>query len=182
MWQNSLGFGGLLGIGLLFASLVAYMTSVSEMASQVANAQSQVELASRKPVYIVNSDKAPIPQMPTLQTVKTLYQGFPMEVSLPRQLTRISELAKQRGLVLSTGDYRLKKLKKTTKKSDARLVQYEILFPVKGSYLAIRAWMKALLEQFPTLAFKSLEFRRENTLSPEVEAHLEMVLYVREGD
>lgn len=179
---KQLGFWGLLGLTLLIASLVIDMTYVSELRSQVMSAQSQLKLLEQKPVQIEPIQKPPTLQEPTTTSVKTIYEAFPQEASLPRLLARINQSAKQRGLVLSMGDYRLKKSKKSAKNSDAKLVQYEIIFPIKGNYLAIRAWMKDLLMQLPTLAFESLEFRRENTLSLELEARLSMVLFVKEGE
>jgi Tfp pilus assembly protein PilO len=177
-----LGFWGTFGLILLIASQAITMTKLSELRSQVKSSQSQLALVSQKPVQIETIQKKPTALQPTIKSVKTIYEGFPQETSLPRLLTRISQSAKQRGLMLTVGDYRLKKFKKSAKNSDAKLVQYEIIFPVKGNYLAIRAWMKDLLSQFPTLAFETIEFRRDNTLSLETEARLEMVLFVKEGD
>lgn len=181
---KKLGVWGLLGVGLLCASLLMYGTAISTLDEETAAMQTAL---TQKPLKLSQTDtaalsvKPPATALPTAQTLQQLYQAFPFESSLPRLLAQLNRMASQQHLVLNSGDYRLKKVKQTRKTSDAQLVQYEIVFPIKGRYLAIRLFVAEALARLPTLAIDTLQISRENTLSPEVEARLVLVLFVKEA-
>ena len=179
-----LGAWGLLGVGLLCASLLMCGTAISTLDEETAAMQTAL---TQKPLKLSQIDTTALPAtppataLPTAQTLQQLYQAFPFESSLPRLLAQLNQMASQQHLVLNSGDYRLKKVKQTRKTSDAQLVQYEIVFPIKGRYLAIRLFVAEALARLPTLAIDTLQISRENTLSPEVEARLVLVLFVKEA-
>lgn len=179
-----LGVWGLLGVGLFCASLLMYGTAIRTLDEETAAMQTTL---TQKPLKLGQTDAAALPvtspdmALPTAQTLQQLYQAFPFESSLPRLLAQLNQMASQQHLVLNSGDYRLKKVKQTRKNSDAQLVQYEIVFPIKGRYLAIRLFVAEALARLPTLAIDTLQISRENTLSPEVEARLVLVLFVKEA-
>ncbi len=183
-----LGVWGLLGVALFCASLLMYGTVINSldeetMAMQTALTQKPLKLGltDTAALQVTSPVMSPDMALPTAQTLQQLYQTFPFESSLPRLLAQLNQMASQQHLVLNSGDYRLKKVKQTSKTSDAQLVQYEIVFPIKGRYLAIRLFVAEALARLPTLAIDTLQISRENTLSPEVEARLVLVLFVKEA-
>ncbi len=107
------------------------------------------------------------------ETRQRLLEHFPTEGQLNAELGRLIEMAKQQGLRVPGGDYRLMPGK------DGLLVRYVLNLPVKGSYGAIRSYLRAVRSEFPDLAIDDIALHRENIGSSEIEAQLRFVIFGR---
>lgn len=103
---------------------------------------------------------------------------LPREQSLPSLLGKIHQYAKSANLNIISADYKWRKLKKTIAFKDGNLVQYEISFPMTGSYVAIRNMINEVMQHTATLALDHLEFRRESASQNLVEARVTFVIYM----
>ena len=189
LWQSrqiakKLGLFGLLGLaialgcGLFYASKI---TPINDKILQHNESIQQVKLnnAEQKNLSIPINN---VPQQSTNDDITKFYARFPDGASLPKWLSLISESAVKQGLLLNRGDYKLTQIKSTPIKSSlGQLSRYEIVLPVTGQYSQIRQFIAQVLYQMPALALSEMQIKRENTLSPTVEARLLFVLMLQ-GD
>ena len=60
-------------------------------------------------------------------------------------------------------------------------MRYEIVLPLVGKYTQVHQFIQHVLQEIPALALSDLQIKRENSLSPTVEANLVFVLFLK-GD
>jgi hypothetical protein len=99
-----------------------------------------------------------------------------MRVELSRlhaELGRLLELADQKGLQLSAGEYRLLAGK------DKLFDRYVLNLPVQGSYRDLRAYLTTIRSEFPALAIEDVTLRRENIGASTIDAQLRLVTFFR---
>jgi hypothetical protein len=163
-----LGWSGWLGL-LLAAAGIGYglLVSIPEQ-QRLAQVQSSIE-----------SDRQRLAAAPTLkngaspgQKLATFYGGFPKGGSIADELDRIFKAAAARKVDLDVGEYSL------AHSQEGRLEQYRIIFPVRGSYPDIRAFVASTLAAAPSLALESMTLRREKVIDSVVDGRLVFVLFL----
>jgi len=170
---KKLGLWGVIGLIAIIASLLFYLAEVSKVESELNLSMAELALKQESEHGLVQAEIKP--EKTTEQEVADFYQIFPAGASLPKWLNIINDTALEQHLTLSRGDYKLSQSKQ------GQLLRYEIVLPVVGKYTDIRQLMVALLHKIPALAISDLQIKRENSLSPTVEARLVMVLFLQ-GD
>lgn len=172
-FAKSLGLWGLLGVTTIVGSLLFYMTEVATVERELNLALTELEFKKDTKTVLVP------PQIKSAQTTEQelidFYHMFPVGASLPKWLSLINEAALKQHLTLNRGDYKLSQTKQ------GQLLRYEIVLPVVGKYAEIRQLIVELLHKLPALAVSELQIKRENSLSPTVEARLVFVLFLQ-GD
>jgi Tfp pilus assembly protein PilO len=103
------------------------------------------------------------------------YKRFPTGASLPKWLNLIDQIAIKQHLVLNRADYKFSQTKQ------GQLLRYEIVLPLLGKYPEVHQFVVKVLQEIPALALSDLQIKRENSLSPAVEARLVFVLFLK-GD
>ena len=180
-FAKTLGLWGLLGIIIILGSSIFYVVSFLPASEQLLEAQNELQ---NKLEYThkngqENSQKEiPAQVAPTqtsLQEIAEFYKQFPAGASLPKWLRLIDTTALKRHLILNHGDYKL------TQSKQGQLQRYEIVLPVSGNYIQIRQFIADVLQQLPALALSDLQIKRDNVMSPIVEARLVFVLFLQ-GD
>lgn len=192
IWQlqqivKNLGLFGILGIVILLGCGLFYTSKIIPINNQVVqnnNSIQQLKLGKNKQTNLsmpINN----IPQQATNDDITKFYARFPSGDSLPKWLSLINETAVEHGLLLNRGDYKLTQIKSTpinskqiNLKSD-QLSRYEIVLPVTGQYSQIHQFIAQVLYQMPALALSEMQIKRENTLSPTVDARLVLVLMLQ---
>jgi hypothetical protein len=170
---KKLGLWGLIGLTAMIASLLFYLAEVTKVESELNLSLTELAFKKENESGLVQAEIKP--EKTTEQEVADFYQIFPAGASLPKWLNIINDTALKEHLTLSRGDYKLSQSKQ------GQLLRYEIVLPVVGKYTDIRQLMVALLHKIPALAISDLQIKRENSLSPTVEARLVMVLFLQ-GD
>ena len=189
LWQlrqivKKLGLFGLLGLAVILGCGLFYASKVMPINDQILEynesiQQAKLSNAEQKNLSIPIKN---VPQQITNDDITKFYARFPDGASLPKWLSLISESAVKQGLLLNRGDYKLTQIKSTPIKSTlGQLSRYEIVLPVTGQYSQIRQFIAQVLYQMPALALSEMQIKRENTLSPTVEARLLFVLMLQ-GD
>lgn len=172
-YLSALGLWGLLGVAIIVSCLLIYVTYIMELDEQVTLTQSKLKQLSQTPIKLATLPKTQI--QTTAQDVTKFYDLFPAGASLPKWLSMMDAMAIKRHLILNRGDYKLSQTKQ------GELLRYEIVFPVVGQYIQIRQFIADVLLKLPALALNDLQIKRENSLSPTVEARLVFVLFLK-GD
>jgi Tfp pilus assembly protein PilO len=168
---QTLGIWGLLGVFMIGSSVVFYFTTVVTLDQQITTAQYQLDHASHQTTKAFN-----VSEHQTKTSVfdeAMFYKMFPSGSSLPKWLHSIDSIAIKQHLMLNHGDYRLSQTKQ------GQLLRYEIVLPVVGKYTQIRQFIAEALVELPALALSDMHIKRENTLSPTVEARLTFVLFLK---
>jgi Tfp pilus assembly protein PilO len=172
---KALSMWGLLGILLAVASGLFYLGSVVPAEQKLLQAQN--ELDNTKKALVEKRPELDLPQTASTQTsaeeIAEFYKLFPAGASLPKWLRLIEESAAKQRLVLKRGDYKL------TQSKQGQLQRYEIVLPLAGKYSQIRQFIADVMQKSPALALKDMQIKRENTLSPTVEARLVFVLFLQ---
>ena len=189
LWQSQqivkkLGLFGLLGLAIALGCGLFYASKIMPINDQILEynesiQQAKLNNAEQKNLSIPIKN---VPQQITNDDITKFYARFPEGASLPTWLSLINETAVKQGLLLNRGDYKLTQIKSTLFKSNpGQLSRYEIVLPVTGQYSQIRQFIAQVLYQMPALALSEMQIKRENTLSPKVEARLVFVLMLQGG-
>lgn len=99
--------------------------------------------------------------------------GLPSHRDIPSAVQTLLTLADQHGVSLVKGDYQFQP------DEVAGFARYRIALPIKGSSTQVRRFVSAALSAQPSLGVESLQLRREQALTDQIEARLEWVLYTR---
>jgi Tfp pilus assembly protein PilO len=100
------------------------------------------------------------------------YAFFPAADELPEILDIVFRAAKRESLVLERGEYRV------TRRSAGGMFQYQLTFPVHGSYPQIRKFVDSALSQVPALALESVHFERQKIGEPLVDAKITLAIHL----
>jgi Type II secretion system (T2SS), protein M subtype b len=86
-------------------------------------------------------------------------------------------LAKLHGIGTATG-VQLKSASYRTQAAEGRIVRYEIVLPVAGSYPQIREFLKRSLAEIPVLSLDQISLKRETRNDGAVQAELRLTLHM----
>ena len=86
---------------------------------------------------------------------------------------RILQVADGMGLVFERAEFN------ALQSTESVLIQHQIKLPVKGSYVQIRQFLNALLNEQAALALTEMQLRRDDVFADMVEANLVLTLYLR---
>jgi Tfp pilus assembly protein PilO len=86
-------------------------------------------------------------------------------------------LAKLHGIGAATG-VQLKSASYRTRKTEGRIVRYEMVLPLAGSYPQIRDFLKRSLAEIPVMSVDQLTLRRESRNDGAVQAELRLTLHM----
>jgi Tfp pilus assembly protein PilO len=86
-------------------------------------------------------------------------------------------LAKLHGIGTATG-VQLKSASYRTQPTEGRIVRYEIVLPVAGSYPQLREFLKRSLAEIPVLSIDQLTLKRESRKDGALQAELRMTLHM----
>lgn len=86
-------------------------------------------------------------------------------------------LAKLHGIGLATG-VQLKSANYRSQKTEGRIVRYEMVLPLAGSYPQIRDFLQRSLAEIPVMSVDQLTLKRESPDDGAVQAELRMTLHM----
>lgn len=99
------------------------------------------------------------------------YGYFPPVNSLPDWLDKLLDAARDNQLQLKEGEYHIAQDK------GGRLLRYQVTLPLTGSYLNIRRFLSAVLNDVPTASLDNVKFERQKIGDSAIEAKVELTLY-----
>jgi len=113
--------------------------------------------------------------LPAREQLARFYQRFPGSDALQDVLLGLHQSARKQGLSALRADYR------DDAQADAPLRRVRVHVPVRGSYLAVRAWLNEVVATMPQVAIDGLEMRRSDSSTDEVEVQARFLVVLRAG-
>jgi len=171
--RHQLGLIGTLGLlGLIICMLIG-LTSL--LPGEEALKQKTQELAwlSQQPAE-TSQQQAKLPRLNDEEALQKFYAQFPPVGEVSKVLAQIHQLAQAKGISLVVGEYKL-----APDANNPRLMRYEIIFPVQGSYKNLKAFIASASEQFPTLGLAEVNIKRETVKDTAVQIKLSYALLLR---
>ncbi len=159
------GRAGLVGIALLAASALFYVSTHLPVADEVQQLQSDVDAARAR--------AAKTPRIVAVDPLAAL-RDVPTRTQIPAMLGLLLKQADDAKLSIDTAKYEI-----STTKAGA-LVRYKISFPIDGPYPKVRQFIDAALTAMPALAIEDLSITRKSIADEEIEAQLRMTIFARE--
>jgi Tfp pilus assembly protein PilO len=159
-WQTQLGLALLamaliLAIGLMGDELITQRRLNAELA---------------KPI---KQTFAPSKTISSSDLSQKFYALLPKNAETDAISERILQMADGMGLVFERAEFN------ALQSAESALIQHQIKLPVKGSYVQIRQFLNALLNEQATLALTEMQLRRDDVFADMVEANLVLTLYLR---
>jgi hypothetical protein len=165
----SLGWPGILGLGLLVVACGFYFSTLRSEQSRLDDLRQQIAKAREQRAAPAGEAQAPATPSDKLAA---FYGFFPKPTDLPDQLQKVFAVAKAQGLKLEQGEYRL------LKDNAGALSQFQVTLPVQGTYPQIRKFVDGALAEVSTLSLDSIQFERQKVGDAQVEAKVKLVVYV----
>lgn len=114
------------------------------------------------------------PQSADLARQLAQFNAFlPKHEALPDQVKRLLVLAEKDGLQLAQADYKVLPVQNTTH------LRYQMILPVKADYPKIVRFLQHALQELPSLCLDNLQIKRAGIEAVEVEARLQLSLFVQ---
>ena len=162
-----LGMAGLLALLFAALTLVAWWSARQSELALLLLSERRAELVARpapKALPMVDDDAS---------RIADFHRYLVAAEDIPAVVQDMIGLAQQQGLRLHRGDYRVQ--------VDAQggFLRYRMILPVKGSAKAIHGFMLAALGANKTLALESVQFKREQIASDQIEARIQWTLLAR---
>ena len=107
----------------------------------------------------------------TADKVSAVYDFLRKDEQTTDWLAKLHGIGAATGLQLKSASYRVQP-------TEGRIVRYEIVLPVAGSYPQIREFLKRSLAEVPVLSIDQLTLKRESRNDGALQAELRMTLHM----
>jgi len=162
----SLRWPGLLGIALLIAAAVLALGVSRPMLARLQGLEDEARALSARSGGVAT--RAPTQR----NQLANFYAFFPPTAGLPDMLARVQRAARDNGLTLEKGEYRL------VRDASFPLSRYQATFPMRGNYVQVRGFVNAVLDTVPAAALEEMSLKRENVADPVLEARVRFTLFL----
>lgn len=169
-WAGLVGRPGLVGLALVAVAVALAASVVAPQQERIGQLEAEIEQIRRAPPQ-------PVAEPVETQEVKVenFYRNLPQSATTPDWMQKIFDSAARNGVVLDQGEYVI------LANPNAKIEQYRLTFPVKGTYPQLRKFVAGSLESVPALALESATFKREKIADGAVEARIAFLLYLERG-
>jgi hypothetical protein len=171
-WIPLLGWPGMLALGLVAISISFYVSTFYPLKNRLEQLH---RVAAANKEQIQNGNTKVVGGGSLSDQLEAFYSHFPKEVDAPKWLGKLALAAESNGLKLTAGEY------KVTNDKSGQLIRYKIAFPVKGKYFQIRKFLSALSVEIPYIALENVQFERNKIIESDVQANVNLVLYLEQG-
>jgi hypothetical protein len=163
---DTLGAAGVLALGVLAFCGAFYLGAVQPAERELAAQRGAADLLRARSPYQQVSRDAPA------ESLRRFHELFPPAEQLTDQLDHLYGLARQAGLELQQGEYRL----------EARgpgLAAYRVTLPIRGGYAQIREFVGAVLKDMPIASLDALRFERKKVGETQLDAQVRLTIHLR---
>ena len=156
-------------IALAVLALGLYALAVRPLATQ---AQSLRDRVAALESSAGNPRRDAEPVRPATQ-LAVFYEQLPGVAQAPEVVRQLHAQAQRAGLVLDRGEYR------PLPDASAKLVRYQIVLPVRGSYPQVRRFLAGAMRDMPGLALDGIAFQRDRGAAGQLEVQLRFTAFLR---
>jgi hypothetical protein len=167
-WLIGLRWSGAAGIALLAAALVLYGTAVRPALERAGALQREAAELSKS----LGARGPDAGRVSGRSQLSNFYAFFPLLEQLPDLLGQVQAAAERHDLLLEKGEYRV------AQDPGFRLARYQAIFPVRGSYAEVRAFVNEVLEQVPSAALEELVVKRDSIDDPQTQARVRLTFFL----
>jgi hypothetical protein len=164
---DSLGWPGILGLGLLAFIAGFYFSTFRPEQMRLEDLRSEVSKMEEKRARAAGEE----PKTPS-DKLNAFYGFFPPSDRIAGLLGKIFGAADKQALKLEQGEYR------AVRDNVGRLTRYQVILPVKGTYPQVRKFVVGALAEVPNLSLDSIQFERQKVGDSMVEAKVKLVMYL----
>jgi hypothetical protein len=162
----SLRWPGLLGIALLIAATLLALGVSRPMLTRLQGLEDEARVLSARSGGVAT-------RPPTQRSqLANFYAFFPPTAGLPDMLARMQRAARDNGLTLEKGEYRL------VRDTNFPLSRYQVTFPLRGNYAQVRGFVNDVLDTVPAAALEEMSLKRQNVADPVLEARVRFSLFL----
>jgi hypothetical protein len=129
----------------------------------------QREVAELRQVAARPGDDAP---RSAAGELAAFYAFFPVPDELPEILDTVFRAARRQSLTLERGEYRV------TRPAAGGMFQFQLTFPVRGSYPQMRKFVDGALAELPALSLESVQFERQKIGESVLDAKITLAIYL----
>lgn len=156
------------GLALLVVTLIIYLVFARQFKERQ---QAQLSTIARldKPISVPTSAQ---PSVSGVDQKRFFYEGLGYVSHLEEPLKILQSIGRDTGITISQSSFRYRPIPATS------LIAYDIAFPVKGSYLAIRQFCEQFLAAVPFASLVEINLKRDSIQSSQLDARLKFTLYL----
>lgn len=100
------------------------------------------------------------------------YASFPNQAVFPVALAQLMKTAADHSLSVNEGEYTV------TRQTAGRLVRFQIVLPLRGTYPQVRSFIAALARDIPGMALENARFERREIGDPALDVTLRLVVFL----
>ena len=161
-----LGAPGIIGIGLLLFSAGLYHSWIIPAQTEVAAMEEKADRRQHRsaPQTVKHGNQDPLAEF---------YDFFPLVGTGAEWLDKVYGLAEKQGLELPKGEYQL------TVNAQDKLTSYQAMFPLKGTYQQLRAFIENVLNELPFASLDDLRLEKQRTADTAVDSQVKLTFFLR---
>jgi len=167
------GANGLAGAGLVLVALIGLLYAQQahhESAQLQAQAEQARALAAQKPALAAPARDTAAPA----ERLARFQNWFPAADTATADLRKIFAAARRNHLDLARGEYNL-----TAIDGSSALQKFDVIFPVKEHYGAVKSFVADVLNQLPHASLAELRVERPASAADELDTRVHFTLYYR---
>jgi len=165
---QKIGPVGVVGLALLVFSAVIYLGTVRPLQQQVAADLQTINQAS---VASLNATVAP---SAGTNQISEFLDSLPGREQISDVLDAVTQSADDAGVSLESGSYTF-----VEGSSGAPVDQYQLSYPVTGTYLQVRNFVDRALVSVPAIALEGFRIERDSIAASRIEAQIDFAVLVR---
>ncbi len=165
-WLPRIGWLGGFGLLLLVVAAVTGLAAYRETGELAEQTSAVASRPSREDQRRLEDARSP-------QTQIAHFHAFlPTPGQIPQVISVIEREARDNGIKLDEGQFKL------DAQTGERVARYEMVFPVKAEYGAMRSFLREALHATPALGLEQVSFRRDDPNNVVLESRVQFALYV----
>lgn len=122
-------------------------------------------LQLKRPVPVAQPD-------PAAAELGRFYARFPSQAVFPDSLGQLLKTAAAHALNVNDGEYTV------ARETTGRLVRFQIVLPLRGTYPQVRGFLTALAHEVPGMVLENARFERHEIGDPTLDVRLRLVLFL----
>jgi Tfp pilus assembly protein PilO len=168
--MESLGWHGVIGVGLTLGALYVFATMVAPMEARLEDTRAQ---AARPRKATDAPTQATRVADPAIQ-LSELYGAFPGDDALPGLLAKLNEIGRTHGVALQQADY------SANEDRGRQIGQYRLSAPLVTTYPQLKSFLADVLASLPNVSLDQLSLQRHAPAETKIEVQMQFTVYLRQ--